>query len=61
MSSHKGHLSDQYDVQWSMIYASTREVVKNALNVHNSIHADDKADIEWKTVLQEASGGKAGK
>ncbi|KAI9374150.1 hypothetical protein BJX61DRAFT_541082 [Aspergillus egyptiacus] len=44
---------------WSMIYASTREVLKNALNVHTSIHADDKSDIEWKTVLAEASGGKA--
>lgn len=42
-----------------MIYASTREVLKNALNVVTSIHADDKADIEWKTVLKEASGGKA--
>ncbi|KAB8258773.1 cofilin [Aspergillus pseudonomiae] len=46
---------------WSMIYASTREVLKNALNIHTSIHADDKGDIEWKTVLNEASGGKAGK
>ncbi|OJK01521.1 actin-binding ADF family protein [Aspergillus brunneoviolaceus CBS 621.78] len=46
---------------WSMIYASTRENLKNALNIHNSIHADDKSDIEWKTVLAEASGGKAGK
>ncbi|KAA8650380.1 actin-binding ADF family protein [Aspergillus tanneri] len=46
---------------WSMIYASTREHLKNALNIHTSIHADDKGDIEWKTVLAEASGGKAGK
>ncbi|PYH49615.1 actin-binding ADF family protein [Aspergillus saccharolyticus JOP 1030-1] len=46
---------------WSMIYASTREVLKNALNIHTSIHADDKSDIEWKAVLNEASGGKAGK
>jgi cofilin len=44
---------------WSMIYASTREVLKNALNVHNSIHADDKSEIEWKAILSEASGGKA--
>lgn len=42
-----------------MIYASTREVLKNALNIANSIHADDKSDIEWKIVLKEASGGKA--
>ncbi|KAL4778252.1 cofilin [Aspergillus varians] len=46
---------------WSMIYASTREVLKNALNVHTSIHADDKAEIAWKVLLAEASGGKAGK
>ncbi|KAG2420047.1 hypothetical protein HFD88_004845 [Aspergillus terreus] len=46
---------------WSMIYASTRENLKNALNIHNSIHADDKGDIEWNTLLKEASGGKAGK
>ncbi|KKK16854.1 hypothetical protein P175DRAFT_0497777 [Aspergillus ochraceoroseus IBT 24754] len=44
---------------WSMIYASTREVLKNALNVVTSIHADDKSEIEWKAVLAEASGGKA--
>lgn len=47
--------------QWSMLYASSRETVKNALNLSTSIHADDKSDIEWKTVLAEASGGKAGK
>ena len=47
--------------QWSMLYASSRETVKNALNLTTSIHADDKGDIEWKTVLAEASGGKAGK
>ncbi|KAJ5246722.1 cofilin [Penicillium chermesinum] len=44
---------------WSMIYASTRENLRNALNVANSIHADDKSEIEWKAVLKEASGGKA--
>lgn len=42
-----------------MIYASTRENLKNALNIASSIHADDKGDIEWKAVLSEASGGKA--
>ena len=44
-----------------MLYASTREVVKNALNLTVSIHADDKSDIEWHTIVHEASGGKAGK
>jgi cofilin len=42
-----------------MVYASTREVLKNALSVVTSIHADDKSDIEWKSVLKEASQGKA--
>jgi cofilin len=46
---------------WSMLYASTRENLKNALNIHSSIHADDKSDIEWNSILFEASGGKAGK
>lgn len=46
---------------WSMLYASTRENLKQALNMTTSIHADDKSEIEWKTVLAEASGGKAGK
>lgn len=47
--------------QWSMLYASSRENLKRALNITNSIHADDKSEIEWKAVLAEASGGKAGK
>lgn len=46
---------------WSMLYASTRENLKQALNMTTSIHADDKSEIEWKTILSEASGGKAGK
>lgn len=41
-----------------MLYASTRETLKQALNITNSIHADDKGDIEYKTVLNEVSGGK---
>ncbi|KAJ5745820.1 cofilin [Penicillium odoratum] len=47
------------NLRWSMIYASTRENLKNALNIASSIHADDKGDIEWKAVLAHASGGKA--
>ncbi|KAL4912403.1 cofilin [Aspergillus aurantiobrunneus] len=46
---------------WSMIYASTKENLKNALNIHTSIHGDDKDEISWKVLLNEASGGKAGK
>jgi cofilin len=41
-----------------MLYATTREVLKNAVNVAQSIHADDKSDIEWKSVLAEVSKGK---
>ena len=41
-----------------MLYASTREVLKNAVNVVSSIHADDPSDIEWKVVLADASKGK---
>lgn len=44
-----------------MVYASTKEDLKRALKITSEIHADDKSDIEWKTVLAEASGGKAGK
>lgn len=44
-----------------MVYASTREAFRNALNIQTSIHADEKSEIEWKAVLAEASGGKAGK
>ncbi|KAL1954834.1 hypothetical protein VTO42DRAFT_522 [Malbranchea cinnamomea] len=46
---------------WSMLYATSRQTLKNAINPHTSIHADDKADIEWKNVLNEASGRKATK
>ena len=42
-----------------MLYATTRQTLKNTLNPHTSIQADDKADIEWKNVLSEASGRKA--
>lgn len=44
-----------------MIYASTKENLKNALNIHNSVHADDPAELSWNALLKEASGGKAGK
>ncbi|KMU73920.1 cofilin [Coccidioides immitis RMSCC 3703] len=46
---------------WSMLYATSRQTLKNALNPHTSIHADDKAELEWKNVLTEASGGMATK
>ncbi|KAK4863137.1 hypothetical protein LT330_010573 [Penicillium expansum] len=42
-----------------MIYATTKEQVRRFLDVKASIHADDPDELEWKTVLKEASGGKA--
>ncbi|OJJ50802.1 hypothetical protein ASPZODRAFT_126748 [Penicilliopsis zonata CBS 506.65] len=52
---------EESDRMLRMIYASTREGLKTALGPAASIHADEKGDIEWNTVLYEASGGKAGK
>lgn len=42
-----------------MVYASTKEDLKRALKITSEIHADDKSDIEWKTVLSDASNKKA--
>lgn len=47
-----------YSVQLCMIYASTKEQLKNALDIKLSIHADSLDEIEWKFVLNVASGGK---
>lgn len=41
-----------------MIYASTKEQLKNALDVKLSIHADSSDEIEWKSMVNMASGGK---
>jgi cofilin len=41
-----------------MLYAATKEHFRRAIDVKVSIHADDVNDIEWKTVLKEASGGR---
>jgi cofilin len=42
-----------------MLYATSRQTLKNAINPHASIQADSKDELEWKAVLAEASGGKA--
>jgi Cofilin/tropomyosin-type actin-binding protein. len=42
-----------------MIYASTKEQLRRFLDTKASIHADDLDELEWKTVLKEASDGKA--
>ncbi|THC98269.1 hypothetical protein EYZ11_002271 [Aspergillus tanneri] len=42
-----------------MLYASTTEQLKNALNIKVATHADIVDDLKWKTMLTAASGGKA--
>lgn len=39
-----------------MIYASTKEQLSKALDVKLSIHTDSLDEVEWKTVLNVASG-----
>ncbi|PLB53568.1 cofilin, actophorin [Aspergillus steynii IBT 23096] len=41
-----------------MLYASTNEQLKNALNLKIFIHADSPDELEWKSVLSQASGGR---
>ncbi|KAI9035783.1 cofilin [Aspergillus affinis] len=41
-----------------MMYASTNEQLKNALNLKIFIHADSADELEWKNVLNQASGGR---
>jgi cofilin len=50
---------DDAPTLWRMVYASTKEDLKRALKITSEIHADDKSDIEWKTVLADASNKKA--
>lgn len=42
-----------------MLYASTMEYLKKAVNMSVFIHADDQEDIEWEELVKAASGGKA--
>ncbi|KAM0508278.1 hypothetical protein ACHAP8_000492 [Fusarium lateritium] len=42
-----------------MLYASTMEYLKKAVNIGVFIHADDQEDIEWEELVKTASGGKA--
>ncbi|EGD92658.1 Cofilin [Trichophyton interdigitale] len=46
-------------VLWSMIYATTRQTLKETLHPHVSIQADDPSEIEWAHVLAEAGGKNA--
>ncbi|KAI5290439.1 hypothetical protein KEM52_000446 [Ascosphaera acerosa] len=43
----------------SMLYATSRQTLKNALNPQSAVFADDESDLEWKNILAEASGHKA--
>ncbi|KAJ4259746.1 hypothetical protein NW762_007677 [Fusarium torreyae] len=45
--------------QLRMLYATTMENLKRAVNIGLFIHADGPEDIEWEEVLKTASGGKA--
>ncbi|PWY83840.1 cofilin, actophorin [Aspergillus sclerotioniger CBS 115572] len=51
-------MPDATPTRLRMLYASTKEQLRKALDVKVSIHADDLHDIEWKTVLRGASGGR---
>ncbi|RGP78665.1 cofilin [Fusarium longipes] len=46
-------------IRLRMLYASTMEYLKKAINVGVFIHAGDQEDIEWKELVKAASGGKA--
>lgn len=43
-----------------MVYASSRETLKNALNgIAITWQANDPGELEWADVVKEASKGKA--
>ncbi|KAK2746217.1 hypothetical protein FQN57_003339 [Myotisia sp. PD_48] len=44
--------------KWSMVYATSRQLLQSTLNAQCSMHADDKADLEWKAVAQVANNNK---
>jgi cofilin len=46
-------------IKLRMLYASTMEYLKKAVNIGTFIHADDQEDIEWEELVKTASGGKA--
>jgi len=46
--------------QSRMVYASSRETLKNALNgIAMNWQANDPGELEWADLLKEASKGKA--
>ncbi|RAK82024.1 actin-binding ADF family protein [Aspergillus fijiensis CBS 313.89] len=42
-----------------MLYATTKEQLRNELDIKLSIHADAPDDLEWRNILSVASGGRA--
>ncbi|KAL4809850.1 hypothetical protein BDV18DRAFT_156231 [Aspergillus unguis] len=51
-------MPDSTSTRSRMLYASTKEQLRQALDIRVSIHADELHEIEWKRVLSEASGGR---
>ncbi|KAL4917015.1 hypothetical protein BDW62DRAFT_211529 [Aspergillus aurantiobrunneus] len=49
---------EETSTKFRMLYAATTEQLRRALDVKVSIHADAPSDLEWKTILREASGGR---
>ncbi|KAL4789679.1 hypothetical protein BDV19DRAFT_373736 [Aspergillus venezuelensis] len=45
-------------IKLCMLYASTKEQFRNALDIKHSIHADTMDEIAWKNILSVASGGR---
>jgi hypothetical protein len=46
-------------IQSRMVYASSRETLKNALNgIAMNWQANDPGELEWADLLKEASKGK---
>ncbi|KAF4332455.1 transcriptional regulatory [Fusarium beomiforme] len=46
-------------IKLRMLYASTMEYLKRAVNMSVFIHADGQEDIEWEELVKAASRGKA--
>jgi cofilin len=42
-----------------MLYASSMQKFKRALDVNVSVYADILEELEWEVVLKEVSGGQA--
>ncbi|PYH48093.1 actin-binding ADF family protein [Aspergillus saccharolyticus JOP 1030-1] len=41
-----------------MLYATTKEKLRNAVDIKLSIHADTPDELEWRNIVSLASGGK---